>query len=161
MSSSPSHVTHHASPFNNIQTLKRLSMNRYLPKPKLSISGPGGIQATFDWQAAKNAAAGRMFTVELTNARWVDVLGFGDVRDRGVGAIEQLAVPAVAARDEFDHSVSYVAMKRSGFGRRCRARGRWTRRYRTRRCRPRETRASSSRHRQRAIPAKVRCSLRS
>ena len=80
-------------------------MNRYLPKPKLSISGPGGIQATFDWQAAKNAAAGRMFTVELTNARWVDVLGFGDVRDRGVGAVEQLAVPAVAARDEFDHGV--------------------------------------------------------
>ena len=39
----------------------------YLPKPKLSISGPGGIQATFDWQAAKNTAAGRMFTVELTN----------------------------------------------------------------------------------------------
>ncbi len=39
----------------------------YLPKPKLSISGPGGIQATFDWQAAKNAAVGRMFTVELTN----------------------------------------------------------------------------------------------
>jgi hypothetical protein len=39
----------------------------YLPKPKISISGPGGIQATFDWQAAKNAAADRMFTVELTN----------------------------------------------------------------------------------------------
>ncbi len=39
----------------------------YLPKPKLSISGPGGIQATFDWQAAKNTAAGRMFTVELAN----------------------------------------------------------------------------------------------
>lgn len=39
----------------------------YLPKPKLSISGPGGIQATFNWQAAKNTAAGRMFTVILNN----------------------------------------------------------------------------------------------
>jgi hypothetical protein len=39
----------------------------YLPKPKLSISGPGGIQATFNWQAAKNTAAGRMFTVILHN----------------------------------------------------------------------------------------------
>jgi hypothetical protein len=39
----------------------------YLPKPKLSISGPGGIQATFNWQAAKNTAAGRMFTVILYN----------------------------------------------------------------------------------------------
>lgn len=39
----------------------------YLPKPKLSISGPGGIQATFDWQAAKNTAAGHMMTVQLVN----------------------------------------------------------------------------------------------
>ncbi|ASJ23764.1 phage tail tube protein [Laribacter hongkongensis] len=39
----------------------------YLPKPKLSISGPGGIQATFEWQAAKNAAANTMLTVELVN----------------------------------------------------------------------------------------------
>jgi hypothetical protein len=39
----------------------------YLPKPKLSISGPGGIQATFEWQAAKAAGVARMFTVELVN----------------------------------------------------------------------------------------------
>lgn len=39
----------------------------YLPKPKLSISGPGGIQATFDWQAAKNTVAGHMLTVQLVN----------------------------------------------------------------------------------------------
>ena len=32
--------------------------------------------------------------------RWADVLGLGDVRDRCVGAVEQLAMPAVAARDE-------------------------------------------------------------
>ena len=28
--------------------------------------------------------------------RWADVLGFVDVRDRGMRAVEQLAVPAVA-----------------------------------------------------------------
>ena len=39
----------------------------YLPKPKLSISGPGGIQATFEWQAAKATSMARMFTVELVN----------------------------------------------------------------------------------------------
>ena len=39
----------------------------YLPKPKLAISGAGGVQANFAWQAAKNTAAGRMMTVVLTN----------------------------------------------------------------------------------------------
>ena len=39
----------------------------YLPKPKRAISGPGGIQASFDWRAANNTAAGRMMTVTLTN----------------------------------------------------------------------------------------------
>ncbi len=39
----------------------------YLPKPKLSIDGPGGVQASFNWQAAKNATAGQMLTVTLTN----------------------------------------------------------------------------------------------
>ncbi|MBI4968175.1 MAG: hypothetical protein HZC25_08675 [Rhodospirillales bacterium] len=39
----------------------------YLPKPKRAISGPGGIQASFDWRAATNTAAGRMMTITLTN----------------------------------------------------------------------------------------------
>lgn len=39
----------------------------YLPKPKRAISGPGGVQASFDWRAANNSAAGRMMTVTLTN----------------------------------------------------------------------------------------------
>lgn len=39
----------------------------YLPKPKLPIDGAGGIQASFNWQAAKNAAAGVMLTAVLTN----------------------------------------------------------------------------------------------
>ncbi len=38
----------------------------YLPKPKLAISGPGGVQASFNWQAAK-PDAGQMLTVTLTN----------------------------------------------------------------------------------------------
>ena len=39
----------------------------YLPKPKLSISGPGGVQANFAWQAANNTTAGCMMTVVLKN----------------------------------------------------------------------------------------------
>jgi hypothetical protein len=39
----------------------------YLPKPKRAISGPGGVQASFDWRAANNTVAGRMMTVTLTN----------------------------------------------------------------------------------------------
>ena len=39
----------------------------YLPKPKITISGPGGVQANFAWQAAKNASVSRMMTVVLTN----------------------------------------------------------------------------------------------
>jgi hypothetical protein len=39
----------------------------YLPKPKLAVEGPGGVQASFDFQGARNDAAGRMLTVTLTN----------------------------------------------------------------------------------------------
>lgn len=39
----------------------------YLPKPKRSISGPGGIEASYDFQGAKDAALGNMVTVILTN----------------------------------------------------------------------------------------------
>lgn len=40
----------------------------YLPKPKLPISGPGGVQATFNWQAAKASGSPfRMLTVVLKN----------------------------------------------------------------------------------------------
>lgn len=38
----------------------------YLPKPKLAISGPAGVQASFNWQAAK-PDSGQMLTVTLTN----------------------------------------------------------------------------------------------
>lgn len=39
----------------------------YLPKPKLSVDGPGGVQASFDFQGAYNAIKGRMLTVTLLN----------------------------------------------------------------------------------------------
>ena len=39
----------------------------YLPRPRIEISGPQGVQATFDWQAARDSALGRMCTVTLIN----------------------------------------------------------------------------------------------
>lgn len=39
----------------------------YLPKPKINITGPGGIEATFAWQAARQSAGGPMLTVVLAN----------------------------------------------------------------------------------------------
>jgi hypothetical protein len=39
----------------------------YLPKPRLAVEGPGGVQASFDFRGAGKDAAGRMLTVTLTN----------------------------------------------------------------------------------------------
>jgi hypothetical protein len=39
----------------------------YLPRPKLAVEGPGGVQASFDFRGAKNTAAACMLTVTLTN----------------------------------------------------------------------------------------------
>lgn len=39
----------------------------YLPRPRIEISGPQGVQATFDWQAALDSTLGRMCTVTLIN----------------------------------------------------------------------------------------------
>lgn len=39
----------------------------YLPKPKRSINGPGGIEASYDFQGAKDASLGKMLTITLTN----------------------------------------------------------------------------------------------
>ena len=39
----------------------------YLPKPKQQISGPGGVQASFDWQAARDETEAVMLTVVLEN----------------------------------------------------------------------------------------------
>ncbi len=39
----------------------------YLPRPRLQIQGPQGIQASFDWQAAYDSVAGQMCTATLIN----------------------------------------------------------------------------------------------
>lgn len=39
----------------------------YLPRPRLPLEGPGGVQVTFAWQAALDAVTGRMCTVTLEN----------------------------------------------------------------------------------------------
>jgi len=39
----------------------------YLPRPRIEIPGPQGIQASFDWQAAKAASPARMCTATLVN----------------------------------------------------------------------------------------------
>ena len=39
----------------------------YLPRPRIEISGPQGVQASFDWQAARDAVLGRMCSVTLIN----------------------------------------------------------------------------------------------
>ena len=44
----------------------------FLPKPKRSISGPGGIECSYDFQGAKDQTLGKMVTVELIN----DVEGY-------------------------------------------------------------------------------------
>jgi hypothetical protein len=40
----------------------------YLPRPRIEIAGPQGVQATFDWQAARDTTLGRMCTVTLINS---------------------------------------------------------------------------------------------
>lgn len=39
----------------------------YLPKPKRSISGPGGVEASYDFQGAKDTLEGCMIKATLTN----------------------------------------------------------------------------------------------
>ena len=40
----------------------------YLPRPRIEISGPQGVQASFDWQAARAASPARMCTAVLVNS---------------------------------------------------------------------------------------------
>jgi len=39
----------------------------YLPRPKVPISGPGGIQTTFNWQGAMSKKLAKSVTVQLKN----------------------------------------------------------------------------------------------
>ena len=40
----------------------------YLPRPRIEIAGPQGVQASFDWQAAKATSPARMCTATLINS---------------------------------------------------------------------------------------------
>jgi hypothetical protein len=51
------------------ETLTLTAHAVYLPRPRIEVSGPQGVQATFDWQAASDAVVGRMCTVSLVNDR--------------------------------------------------------------------------------------------
>ena len=51
------------------ETLTLAAHAVYLPRPRIEISGPQGVQATFDWQAASDPVVGRMCTVSLVNDR--------------------------------------------------------------------------------------------
>lgn len=48
-------------------SLELVAHKVYLPRPKLALQGPGGVQATFNWQAAYDSVTGRMCTVTLKN----------------------------------------------------------------------------------------------
>jgi hypothetical protein len=39
----------------------------YLPRPRIEVQGPQGVQASFDWQAAFDSAAGQVATIVLIN----------------------------------------------------------------------------------------------
>ena len=39
----------------------------FLPKPKYSVSGPGGVEASFDWRAANDDISGTMLRTSLLN----------------------------------------------------------------------------------------------
>jgi hypothetical protein len=39
----------------------------YLPRPRIEVQGPQGVQASFDWQAAQDPVLVRMCTVTLVN----------------------------------------------------------------------------------------------
>lgn len=55
----------HALPTGDRLTLTAHAV--YLPRPRLEISGPQGIQASFDWQAARDPWVERMATITLVN----------------------------------------------------------------------------------------------
>ena len=52
---------------SNTQKLMITCHEVYLPKPKRSLNGPGGVECTYDFQGAKNAELGKMVTIQLLN----------------------------------------------------------------------------------------------
>ncbi|MDR2902492.1 MAG: hypothetical protein LBU87_05230 [Lactobacillales bacterium] len=52
---------------NDEQILRIICHEVYLPNPKRSINGPGGVECSYDFQGAKNPSLGKMLTIELIN----------------------------------------------------------------------------------------------
>ena len=73
----------------------------YLPRPRIEIAGPQGVQATFDWQAARDADAG------------ADVHRHARQRRRGVLAAPPTRRPRVSLR-RLPRSFSASSRKASG-----------------------------------------------
>lgn len=48
-------------------SLEIVAHDVFLPKPKVTIEGPAGVQASFAWQAAYDSVAGQMATATLIN----------------------------------------------------------------------------------------------
>jgi Phage tail tube protein len=53
--------------FGSGESFELIAHAVYLPRPRLEIQGPQGVQATFDWQAARDPILGRMCTATLIN----------------------------------------------------------------------------------------------
>lgn len=49
------------------ETLTILMHEVYLPRPKIPVAGPGGIQADFDFRAVKDPSNGKQATITLVN----------------------------------------------------------------------------------------------
>ena len=54
------------------ETFQIVAHSVFLPRPRIEIPGPQGVQVTFDWQAARDSMVGRMCTATLLN----DIAGY-------------------------------------------------------------------------------------
>jgi len=52
---------------DNAWLTKRGRAGVFLPKPKHAVSGPGGVEASFDWRAAYDEVSGTMLRARLLN----------------------------------------------------------------------------------------------
>jgi len=57
----------HEWAITSAKKLRIVTHYAFLPKPKTPVTGPGGIQASFDWQAAKHPVLAKTCTATLIN----------------------------------------------------------------------------------------------
>jgi hypothetical protein len=51
------------------ESLTFVAHDVFLPRPRVEVSGPQGVQVTFEWMGARDPGVGRMCTVTLVNDR--------------------------------------------------------------------------------------------